>query len=69
MDGDWPGLVGAAEEGSVILLLVLESVPPFMGLDGRCWRLAKGDLVTVNPGLPFKQAKILIEKNVARWIK
>jgi len=62
-------MVAAAEEGNVILLLALEPIPPFMGLDGKCWSLRKGDLVTVNPGLPFKQANILVKKNKCRWIK
>lgn len=53
----------------MLLLLVLETVPEFVGLDGKVWRLQKGDLVSVNPGLNFKLAKLLVEKNKSRWIK
>jgi hypothetical protein len=52
----------------MILLSVLEDVPPFVGLDGKTWRLRRGDLLSVNPGLSFKQARALAEKNAARWV-
>jgi len=42
----------------MLLLLVLETVPEFVGLDEKVWRLQKGDLVSVNPGLNFKLAKL-----------
>lgn len=53
----------------MILLSVLEDVAPFVGLDGKTWRLRKGDLVTCNPGLSFKQARVLVEKGAARWVE
>jgi hypothetical protein len=54
----------------MILLSVLEDLPPFIGLgDGKTWRLRKGDLVSCNPGLPFKQARALVEKGAARWVE
>jgi len=54
----------------MILLSVLEDAPPFVGLgDGKTWRLRKGDLLSVNPGLSFKQARVLVEKNAARWVE
>lgn len=53
----------------MILLSVLEDVPPFVGLDGAAWRLRRGDLLSVNPGLSFKQARVLVEKGAARWVE
>jgi hypothetical protein len=52
----------------MILLSVLENVPPFVGLDGKTWRLRRGDLVSCNPGLSFKQARVLVDKSAARWV-
>jgi hypothetical protein len=53
----------------MILLQILEDVPSFIGIgDGKTWRLRRGDMVTCNPGLPFKQARALVEKNAARWV-
>jgi hypothetical protein len=53
----------------MILLSVLEDVPPFVGLDGNTWRLRRGDMVSCNPGLSFKQARVLVEKRAARWVE
>ncbi|MFA5379644.1 MAG: hypothetical protein WC455_28055 [Dehalococcoidia bacterium] len=54
----------------MILLSVLEDVPSFIGLgDGKTWRLRRGDMVTCNPGVPYKQARVLVEKGAARWIE
>ena len=53
----------------MILLSVLVDVPEFIGIDGATWRLRRGDLVSCNPGLPFKQARALVEKNAARWVR
>jgi len=50
------------------IMMVMEDIPAFVGLDEKVWNLKRGDLVSTNPGLPFKQARILIEKNKARWI-
>lgn len=52
----------------MLTLLVTQNVNPFMGLDGRVWRLRKGDVLSVNPGLPYKQAAILVTKNAGRWL-
>jgi len=51
----------------MILMTITSTVPPFVGLDGKVWRLRKGDLVSVNPGLSFRQAKILVTKGAAFW--
>lgn len=56
-------------EHTMILLSVLVNLPPFVGLDGKTWRLRRGDMLSVNPGLPFKQARILVEKGAARWVE
>ena len=54
----------------MILLSVLEDVPQFVGLtDGKTWRLRRGDLLSVNPGMSFKQARALVEKGAARWVE
>lgn len=53
----------------MILISVLVDVPPFVGLDGKTWRLRKGDMVSVNPGIPYKQARILVGKGAARWVE
>lgn len=54
----------------MILLSILEDIPPFVGLgDGKTWRLRRGDLLSVNPGLPYKQARVLVEKTAARWVE
>ena len=53
----------------MILLSVLVDVQPFIGLDGKTWRLRRGDMLSVNPGLPFKQARTLVEKGAARWVE
>lgn len=53
----------------MILLSVLVDIPAFVGLDGKTWRLRRGDMLSVNPGLSFKQARILVEKGAARWVE
>ena len=53
----------------MILLSVLVDVQPFVGLDGKTWRLRRGDMVSCNPGLPYKQARALVEKGAARWVR
>lgn len=54
----------------MILLSILEDVSEFVGLgDDKTWRLRRGDLVSCNPGLSFKQARVLVEKNAARWVE
>jgi len=53
----------------MIVLQILEDVKPFVGLDMKTWRLRRGDVLSVNPGLPYKQAAILVNKGVARWVK
>ena len=53
----------------MMIIHILEDIPPFVGLDAKVWRLRKGDLVTVGPGLPFQQADILTAKGVAMWVK
>ena len=50
------------------IMMVLEDIPAFVGLDEKVWKLRRGDVLSVNPGLPFRQAKILIGKNKAVWI-
>jgi hypothetical protein len=50
------------------IMMITEDIPAFVGLDEKIWTLRRGDMVSVSPGLPFKQAKILIDKNKARWI-
>jgi len=53
----------------MILLSVLVNLPPFVGLDGKTWRLRRGDLLSCNPGLSFKQARVLVEKGAAWWVE
>jgi hypothetical protein len=50
------------------IMVVLEDIPAFVGLDEKVWKLRRGDMVSVNPGLPFRQAKILIDREKARWV-
>jgi DNA replication factor GINS len=47
------------------LVCMMESVPTFIGVDGRRYSLLKGDLVT----LPAVHAKNLCNKNLARELK
>ena len=53
----------------MILLSVLVDIPAFVGLDMKTWRLRRGDMLSVNPGLSFKQARVLVEKGAARWVE
>jgi len=53
----------------MILLSILADVPPFVGLNEKIWKLRRGDLLSVNPGIPYKQARSLVEKNAARWVR
>ncbi|MHC1630815.1 MAG: hypothetical protein ACXQT4_00720 [Methanotrichaceae archaeon] len=48
-----------------ILVSMMGSVPTFVGVDGKCYKLQKGDLVT----LPAVHAKNLYNKNLAREVK
>ncbi|MGB3944547.1 MAG: hypothetical protein WBK88_07135 [Methanothrix sp.] len=50
------------------IMMVLEDIPAFVGLDAKAWNLKRGDVLSVNPGLPFRQAKILIDREKARWV-
>lgn len=50
------------------IMMITEDIPAFVGLDEKVWTLRRGDMVSVNPGLPFRQAKILIERGKAEWI-
>jgi hypothetical protein len=54
---------------TMILFSILEDISPFVGLDMKTWRLHRGDLLSANPGLSFKQARILVEKGAARWVE
>jgi len=50
------------------IMTITEDIPAFVGLDEKIWNLRRGDIVSTNPGLPFKQARILIAKGKARWV-
>jgi len=50
------------------IMMITEDIPTFVGLDEKIWNLRRGDIVSTNPGLSFKQARILIEKGKARWV-
>ena len=43
-----------------VLVQVLENMDSFMGVDGRIYTLAKGDIVT----LPERNAAVLSERNI-----
>ena len=43
-----------------VLVHVLEDMDSFMGVDGRIYTLAKGDIVT----LPERNAAVLSERNI-----
>jgi hypothetical protein len=68
MDGEAGRLVAAIGGEAMKIMMITEDIPAFVGLDEKIWTLRRGDMVSVSPGLPFKQAKILIDKNKARWI-
>ncbi len=42
------------------LVRVIADMDPFMGIDGKTYNLAKGDIVT----LPLRNAEVLIERNI-----
>ncbi|MFA5137426.1 MAG: hypothetical protein WC489_08615 [Patescibacteria group bacterium] len=50
------------------IMVVLEDIPEFVGLDEKVWKLRRGDMVSVDPGLPFKQARLLINRGKAKWV-
>jgi hypothetical protein len=50
------------------IMMITEDIPAFVGLDEKVWTLRRGDMVSVNPGLPFRQAKILIDRGKAKWV-
>ena len=68
MDGEAGRLVAAIGGDEMKIMMVLEDIPAFVGLDEKVWNLKRGDVLSVNPGLPYRQAKILIDKEKARWV-
>ncbi|MDY0183212.1 MAG: hypothetical protein RBR39_07890 [Proteiniphilum sp.] len=68
MDRETRRLVAAIGGDEMKIMVVLEDIPAFVGLDEKVWKLRRGDMVSVNPGLPFRQAKILIDREKARWV-
>lgn len=68
MDGEAGRLVAAIGGEAMKIMMITEDIPAFVGMDKKIWNLKRGDMVTCNPGLPYRQAKILIDKNKARWI-
>ena len=68
MDGEARCLVAADGRDEMKIMVVLEDIPAFVGLDEKVWKLKRGDVLSVNPGLPYRQAKILIDKEKARWV-
>jgi len=51
----------APQSPSCSLVRVLADMETFMGVDGRTYTLAKGDIVT----LPERNAEVLVERNIA----
>lgn len=68
MDGEAGRLVAAIGGEAMKIMMITEDIPAFVGLDEKVWTLRRGDMVSVNPGLPYRQAKILIDKEKARWV-
>ena len=68
MDRETRRLVAAIGGDEMKIMVVLEDIPAFVGLDEKVWKLKRGDVLSVNPGLPYRQAKILIDKEKARWV-
>ena len=68
MDGEAGRLVAAIGGEAMKIMMITEDIPAFVGLDEKVWTLRRGDMVSVNPGLPYRQAKILIERGKAEWI-
>ncbi|MDD5049665.1 MAG: hypothetical protein PHH09_12130 [Methanoregulaceae archaeon] len=50
------------------IMMVMEDIPAFVGLDEKVWKLRRGDLLTCNPGIPYKQARLLINRGKAKWV-
>jgi len=64
--GEGPGISGIPEpdrppEETMVLVRILSDMEPFMGVDGRVYRLKAEDVVT----LPEKNAGVLIDRNIA----
>jgi DNA replication factor GINS len=56
------GAVAAVPAGeTMVLVRILSDMEPFMGVDGRVYRLRAEDMVT----LPGKNAGVLIDRNIA----
>jgi DNA replication factor GINS len=55
-----PGTAEAPQE-PVVLVRILSDMEPFMGVDGRIYRLKAEDVVT----LPSRNAGVLIDRNIA----
>ncbi len=68
MDRETRRLVAAIGGDEMKIMVVLEDIPAFVGLDEKVWKLRRGDMVSVNPGLPFKQARLLINRGKAKWV-
>ena len=68
MDGEAGRLVAAIGGEAMKIMMITEDIPAFVGLDEKIWKFRRGDMVSVNPGLPYRQAKILIERGKAKWI-
>jgi len=58
--GDAVGAMPSAEDGQAVIR-VLTDIEPFMGTDGKKYRLLKGDIIT----LPKPNADVLCERNIA----
>ncbi len=64
--GEGPAVSGIPEpalppEEATVLVRILTDMEPFMGVDGRVYRLKAEDVVT----LPEKNAGVLIDRNIA----
>lgn len=68
MDGEARRLVAAIGGEAMKIMMITEDIPAFVGLDEKIWKFLRGDMVSVNPGLPYRQAKILIERGKAKWV-
>lgn len=68
MDGEARRLVAAIGGEAMKIMMITEDIPTFVGLDEKVWTLRRGDMVSVNPGLPFKQARLLINRGKAKWV-
>ena len=68
MDREAGRLVAAIGGEAMKIMMITEDIPEFVGLDEKVWKLRRGDMVSVDPGLPFRQAKILINRGKAKWV-